>query len=140
MGWKQMAEKNCKKRRKKFLTCSICLFVVTEHQEINFVVTVVHEHTQPTDLFILSPLVLSALLQVSLPTGTPSAGGIGPVGSLSTATNKVVNSGAAFDIREMARSLNELLPTDVKEMNKVVDKYTRGLITGGTLFEELGMC
>jgi 1-deoxy-D-xylulose-5-phosphate synthase len=76
--------------------------------------------------------------QVSLPTGTPSAGGIGPVGSLSTATNKVVNSGAAFDIREMARSLNELLPTDVKEMNKVVDKYTRGLITGGTLFEELG--
>lgn len=83
-------------------------------------------------------VILNDNEQVSLPTGTPSAGGVGPAGSLSKYTNKLINSAPAFDIREMGRKLNELLPGDMKEMNMVIDKYTRGLITGGTLFEELG--
>lgn len=77
--------------------------------------------------------------QVSLPTGTPSAGGVGPVGSLSKYTNKLINSAPAFDIREMGRRLNELLPGRAQEFNMAIDKYTRGLISGGTLFEELGV-
>lgn len=83
-------------------------------------------------------VILNDNEQVSLPTGTPSAGGVVPAGALSNYTSRLLNNAQAFDVREMARNLNELLPTEIKDINKVVDKYARGLITGGTLFEELG--
>ena len=83
-------------------------------------------------------VILNDNEQVSLPTGTPSAGGTVPAGALSNYTSRLLNNAQAYDVREMAKSFNEMLPAEIQDINKVVDKYMRGLITGGTLFEELG--
>lgn len=76
--------------------------------------------------------------QVSLPTGTPSAGGTVPASQLSTYTSNLLVSKPFQDFRGFAKSFNKLLPEDVQSMNKRIDEYARGIVSGGTLFEELG--
>jgi 1-deoxy-D-xylulose-5-phosphate synthase len=76
--------------------------------------------------------------QVSLPTGTPSAGGVVPASQLSTYTSNLLVSKPFQDFRDFARSFNKLLPEAVQDVNKRIDEYARGVVTGGTLFEELG--
>jgi len=76
--------------------------------------------------------------QVSLPTGTPSAGGTQPVSALSTYTSRLLVSRPFQDFRSAMKQLNSLLPNDIQEVNKRIDEYARGIVSGGTLFEELG--
>ncbi|GKY97978.1 hypothetical protein MPSEU_000755900 [Mayamaea pseudoterrestris] len=76
--------------------------------------------------------------QVSLPTGTPSAGGTVPASQLSTYTSNLLVSKPFQDFRDFAKSFNKLLPESLQDVNKRIDEYARGVVTGGTLFEELG--
>mmetsp|Transcript_11199 Transcript_11199/g.25109 ORF Transcript_11199/g.25109 Transcript_11199/m.25109 type:complete len:747 (+) Transcript_11199:172-2412(+) len=83
-------------------------------------------------------VVLNDNGQVSLPTGTQSAGGVVPASQLSAYTSNLLVSKPFQDFRDFAKSFNRLLPENVQEVNKRVDEYARGLVSGGTLFEELG--
>lgn len=83
-------------------------------------------------------VVLNDNGQVSLPTGTPSAGGTVPASQLSTYTSNLLVSKPFQDFRDFAKSFNKLLPGDLQGVNRRIDEYTRGLVSGGTLFEELG--
>lgn len=76
--------------------------------------------------------------QVSLPTGTPSAGGTVPASQLSAYTSKLLVSKPFQDFRDFAKSFNKLLPEGIQDVNKRIDEYARGIVSGGTLFEELG--
>jgi len=76
--------------------------------------------------------------QVSLPTGTPSAGGTVPASQLSTYTSNLLVSKPFQDFRDFAKGFNKLLPEDLQNVNKRIDEYARGIVSGGTLFEELG--
>jgi len=76
--------------------------------------------------------------QVSLPTGTPSAGGTAPAGSLSAYTSRLIASRPFQDVRDIAKRINKLFPTTIQQTNAKLDEFARGMMTGGTLFEELG--
>ena len=76
--------------------------------------------------------------QVSLPTGTHSAGGVVPAGALSSYTSRLLSSKPFQDFRSFAKGLNKLMPSELQDLNAKIDEYARGLIQGGTLFEELG--
>merc|ERR1719454_2205373 len=76
--------------------------------------------------------------QVSLPTGTPSAGGTGPAGSLSAYTTRLIASKPFQTFRDTAKSINKLFPVEIQQANAKIDEYARGMVTGGALFEELG--
>ena len=52
--------------------------------------------------------------QVSLPTGQPSAGGVGPAGALSGYTSRLITSSAFKTVRDIAKSLNSLMPDDIQ--------------------------
>lgn len=83
-------------------------------------------------------VVLNDNGQVSLPTGTPSAGGVVPASQLSTYTSNLLVSKPFQDFRAFAKSFNKLLPEGIQDVNKRIDEYARGIVSGGTLFEELG--
>merc|ERR1740138_1375212 len=76
--------------------------------------------------------------QVSLPTGTPSAGGTAPAGSLSAYTSRLIASKPFQDFRDIAKSINRLFPSEIQQANAKIDEYARGIVTGGTLFEQTG--
>jgi 1-deoxy-D-xylulose-5-phosphate synthase len=76
--------------------------------------------------------------QVSLPTGTPSAGGTVPASQLSTYTSNLLVSKPFQDFRDFAKGINKLMPESMQDVNKRIDEYARGVVSGGTLFEELG--
>merc|ERR1719311_1990046 len=76
--------------------------------------------------------------QVSLPTGTPSAGGTGPAGSLSAYTTRLIASKPFQTFRDTAKAVNKLFPVEIQQANAKLDEYARGMVSGGTLFEELG--
>merc|ERR1719313_2032443 len=76
--------------------------------------------------------------QVSLPTGTPSAGGTVPAGSLSAYTSRLIASKPFQNFRDTAKSINKLFPREIQQANAKIDEYARGMVSGGTLFEELG--
>jgi len=83
-------------------------------------------------------VVLNDNGQVSLPTGTPSAGGQIPASQLSAYTSNLLVSKPFQDFRDFAKGFNKLLPEEVQSVNKRIDEYARGIVSGGTLFEELG--
>ncbi|KAL3776728.1 hypothetical protein ACHAW5_010651 [Stephanodiscus triporus] len=83
-------------------------------------------------------VVLNDNGQVSLPTGTQTAGGVRPASQLSAYTSNLLVSKPFQDFRDFAKGLNRLFPENVQDVNKRIDEYARGLVTGGTIFEELG--
>ncbi|KAG5189991.1 thiamine diphosphate-binding protein [Tribonema minus] len=85
-----------------------------------------------------SLVILNDNGQVSLPTGTHSAGGIVPAGALSSYTGRLLSSKPFKNVRDVAKTLNKLLPGSIQNVNKKIDEYARGMVSGGTLFEELG--
>merc|ERR1719410_1859721 len=77
--------------------------------------------------------------QVSLPTGTQSAGGVVPASQLSAYTSKLLLSKPFQNVRDFAKDFNRLFPKDIQDLNEKIDEYARGIVSGGgTLFEELG--
>lgn len=83
-------------------------------------------------------VVLNDNGQVSLPTGTPSAGGTVPASQLSAYTSNLLVSKPFQEFRDFAKTFNRLLPENLQDVNKRIDEYARGIVSGGTLFEELG--
>lgn len=53
--------------------------------------------------------------QVSLPTGTKSAGGVRPSGALSDYTARLLTSKSFVDVRNIAKQLTGLLPDDIRQ-------------------------
>jgi 1-deoxy-D-xylulose-5-phosphate synthase len=61
-----------------------------------------------------------------------------PVGSLRNALARLVSSGKYLTPRKLAQKLARAMPAPLHRTAKKVEEYARGLVTGGTLFDELG--
>lgn len=70
-------------------------------------------------------------VQVSLPTGTHSAGGVVPAGALSSYTGRLMSSRSFKSVRDVAKAFNKLLPSNIQNVNAKIDEYARGGWVGG---------
>jgi 1-deoxy-D-xylulose-5-phosphate synthase len=61
-----------------------------------------------------------------------------PVGGLSAYLARLVSSSPFLSLRDFARRVARRLPDTLHRAARKADEYTRGWVTGGTLFEELG--
>src|SRR5213082_2303574 len=61
-----------------------------------------------------------------------------PVGSLRNALARLVSSGKYLTPRKLAQKLARAMPEPLHRIAGRMEEYTRGWLTGGTLFEELG--
>ncbi|NQV57745.1 MAG: 1-deoxy-D-xylulose-5-phosphate synthase [Rhodospirillales bacterium] len=61
-----------------------------------------------------------------------------PVGAMSAYLSRLISSKPYRSIRHFARDVAGKLPRRVEETAKRAEEYARGILTGGTLFEELG--
>src|SRR5215217_2031776 len=61
-----------------------------------------------------------------------------PVGSLRNSLARLVSSHKYLAPRKMAQKLARAMPEPLHVAARKADEYTRGWVTGGTLFEELG--
>jgi len=61
-----------------------------------------------------------------------------PVGSMRNALARLVSSNKYLGPRKIAQKVARAMPDAIHDWAKKVEEYTRGWITGGTLFEELG--
>jgi len=61
-----------------------------------------------------------------------------PVGSLRNSLARLVSSGKYLGPRRLAQKLARALPDPMHRWARKAEEYTRGWVTGGTLFEELG--
>jgi 1-deoxy-D-xylulose-5-phosphate synthase len=61
-----------------------------------------------------------------------------PVGGLSAYLARMVSSSEYLGLRSLAKKIARRLPRRVHNAAEKAEEYTRGLVTGGTLFEELG--
>ena len=57
---------------------------------------------------------------------------------MSATTSQILVSKPFQDFRSVAKGLSGLFPENIQEINKRIDEYARGIVSGGTLFEELG--
>ncbi|MFM6931558.1 MAG: 1-deoxy-D-xylulose-5-phosphate synthase [Novosphingobium sp.] len=62
-----------------------------------------------------------------------------PVGGLSAYLARLVSSQPFLKVRDIARRISRKLPEPLHKAARKTDEFTRGWLTGGTLFEELGM-
>ena len=61
-----------------------------------------------------------------------------PVGALSAYLSKLISSKPYRSMRELAKQIAQHLPKPMEETARKAEEFARGLVTGGTLFEELG--
>jgi 1-deoxy-D-xylulose-5-phosphate synthase len=61
-----------------------------------------------------------------------------PVGAMSAYLARLTSGGAYRSFRQIGKQLARYLPPAVYEKAQRAEEYARGLLTGGTLFEELG--
>jgi 1-deoxy-D-xylulose-5-phosphate synthase len=61
-----------------------------------------------------------------------------PVGALSAHLSRLLSSKPWLSVRNMAKDLVAHLPRPMERAAAQLDEFARGLVTGGTLFEELG--
>ncbi len=61
-----------------------------------------------------------------------------PVGSLRNSLARLVSSNKYLTPRRLAQKLARAMPGPLHRTAKRVEEYARGLVTGGTLFDELG--
>ncbi|MBA2635867.1 MAG: 1-deoxy-D-xylulose-5-phosphate synthase, partial [Sphingomonas sp.] len=61
-----------------------------------------------------------------------------PVGSLRNSLARLVSSGKYLTPRKLAQKLARAMPEPLHRTARRMEEYARGLMTGGTLFEELG--
>ena len=61
-----------------------------------------------------------------------------PVGGMSAYLARQVSGGMYQSIRHLGRNVTSMLPKPLKEAARKAEEYTRGMVTGGTFFEELG--
>ena len=61
-----------------------------------------------------------------------------PVGALSAYLSRLISSRPFRSARHFAKDVAKKFPRQIEEAAAKVDEYARGMVTGGTLFEELG--
>ncbi len=61
-----------------------------------------------------------------------------PVGALSAYLSRLISSKPFRSVRHFAKDMVKKFPRPIEEAASKVDEYARGMVTGGTLFEELG--
>lgn len=61
-----------------------------------------------------------------------------PVGGMSAYLAGLVSGGAYRAVRRLGKNVAEHLPRPFKEVARKAEEYTRGMVSGGTFFEELG--
>ena len=61
-----------------------------------------------------------------------------PVGAMSAYLSKLISSSSYRSLREVASQVAKKLPKPIANTAKRAEEYARGIVTGGTLFEELG--
>ena len=61
-----------------------------------------------------------------------------PVGAMSAYLSKLISSGQYRGLRNVAGQLAKKFPKSIANTAKKAEEFARGIITGGTLFEELG--
>ena len=60
------------------------------------------------------------------------------VGALSHYLSRLMSSQGFLSLRDIGKKMANKFPDGMKTMAKRADEYARGMLTGGTLFEELG--
>ena len=61
-----------------------------------------------------------------------------PVGAMSAYLSRLISSKPYRSLRHLLKDLSESFPRPLQKAAKRAEEYARGLVTGGTLFEELG--
>lgn len=61
-----------------------------------------------------------------------------PVGAMSAYLSRLISSKSYRSLRHLAKGLAEQFPRPLRTAARRAEEYARGLMTGGTLFEELG--
>jgi len=62
-----------------------------------------------------------------------------PVGAMSAYLARLLSGGTYRSMRSLAKQLAKLFPKSIEERARRAEEYARGMATGGTLFEELGL-
>ncbi|NQV98684.1 MAG: 1-deoxy-D-xylulose-5-phosphate synthase [Rhodospirillales bacterium] len=61
-----------------------------------------------------------------------------PVGALNNYLSRLISSKSFRSVRHFAKDVMKKFPRPIEQAAGKIDEYSRGLVTGGTLFEELG--
>jgi len=61
-----------------------------------------------------------------------------PVGAMSGYLSRLLSSGPYHSFREIAKGVVSHLPKSIETAARRAEEYARGMMTGGTLFEEMG--
>jgi 1-deoxy-D-xylulose-5-phosphate synthase len=61
-----------------------------------------------------------------------------PVGAMSAYLSRLISSKSYRSLRDFAREMSKKFPRPIEEAARRAEEYARGMVTGGTLFEELG--
>ncbi|MCK4868984.1 MAG: 1-deoxy-D-xylulose-5-phosphate synthase, partial [Alphaproteobacteria bacterium] len=61
-----------------------------------------------------------------------------PVGAMSAYLSRLISSKSYVSLRNLAKSVVEHFPRPLETAAKRAEEYARGMVTGGTLFEEMG--
>jgi len=61
-----------------------------------------------------------------------------PVGALSAYLSRLISSKSFRSMRHFAKEVTKKFPRQLSETARRAEEYARGIVTGGTLFEELG--
>ena len=61
-----------------------------------------------------------------------------PVGGMSAYMARLVSGGGYQSLRNLGKSVAKAFPRPIQEAARKAEEYARGMVTGGTLFEELG--
>lgn len=61
-----------------------------------------------------------------------------PVGALSAYLSRLISSKAYRSARHFAKVMSKKLPRQIETVAQRAEEYARGMVTGGTMFEELG--
>ncbi|MCM8737056.1 1-deoxy-D-xylulose-5-phosphate synthase [Azospirillum sp. A1-3] len=61
-----------------------------------------------------------------------------PVGAMSAYLSRLISSKPYMSLRHLAKEIADQLPRPLRNAARRAEEYARGMVTGGTLFEELG--
>ncbi|MCI3133980.1 1-deoxy-D-xylulose-5-phosphate synthase [Phenylobacterium aquaticum] len=61
-----------------------------------------------------------------------------PVGGMSAYMARLVSGGGYQSLRHLGKSMVKVLPKPMQEAARKAEEFARGMVTGGTFFEELG--
>ena len=61
-----------------------------------------------------------------------------PVGAMSAYLSRLISSKPYRSVRHFAKDVAAKFPRPLKEVARKAEEYARGMVTGGTMFEELG--